>query len=99
MFMLSEGAWALCSLQTWEDCLGGLCPVYTVYRKRTLCEQAFPFTNHCEFCSDLSAVDSSPFSIKVCNEVMIVEKFQIVMASLTHLYFFILNCVCGNVYM
>lgn len=40
-----------------------------------------------------------PSSIKVCDEVMFVEKFQIVMTSLTHLYFFILNCVCGNVYM
>lgn len=40
-----------------------------------------------------------PSFIKVCDEVMFVEKFQIVMTSLTHLYFFILNCVCGNVYM
>lgn len=46
-----------------------------------------------------SAADSSPSSIKECDEVMLVEEFHIVVKPLTHLYLSILSCAYGNVYM
>lgn len=48
-------------------------------------------------CSVLLTVP--PSSIKECDEVMLVEEFHIVVKPLTHLYFSILSCAYGNVYM
>lgn len=89
---LSEGAWAVSSVGFTEGAIQ-----CGVYRRYILCEQVFPFTSYCEIM--FSAVDSSPCLHQGVWGGMFVEKFQIVTKSLTCLYFFILNCVFGNVYM
>lgn len=79
---LSEGAWAVSSVGFTES-------AYCVSR----CFHSLAIV---KLCSVL--LTAPPSFIKVCDEVMLVEEFQIVMKSLTHFCFFILNCVYGNVY-
>lgn len=94
---LSEGAWVLCSLQTWEDCLGWAMSSVGFTESAYCVSRCFHSLAIVKLCSDLSAIDSSPFLHQgvwwgnVCRKVSNSHE-------VTYSFIF-LNCVCGSVYM